>query len=152
MSMRTLVVVLILLALGVFVAANWAAFTTPTALSLLVANVEAPLGIVMLGITAAVAAVFLAYAFYVQASAMRESKRLAQAIERQRELADRAEASRFTELRDSMGSRLDGMARSLETLQQSVGALGARLDRVDTAVAGGRLRDAVASLPPPEGH
>jgi uncharacterized integral membrane protein len=132
MSMRTLAAVLILLALGIFVAANWAAFTTPTVLSLVVATIEAPLGIVMLGITAAVAAIFLAYAFYVQASASRESNRLTQAIERQRELADRAEASRFTELNTSIGARLDGMAATLGTLQQVVGALDAKLDRIDT--------------------
>jgi uncharacterized integral membrane protein len=155
MSMRTLVVLLLLIALGVFVAANWAAFTTPTTLSLIVATVEAPLGFVMLGLTAAVAAVFLAYAFYVQASALRESRRVAHAIEQQRELADRAEASRFTELRDSTAARLDAMARSLDTLQQSAVALGARLDRIDRAVAGKAAADVappVRPLPSPHPH
>ena len=73
MSTRSLLVLSVVLVLGMFDAANWAAFTMPTTLPLLVATVQAPLGIVMLGVSVAVAGMFLIYAFYLHTSARREA-------------------------------------------------------------------------------
>jgi hypothetical protein len=50
MRLRTIVVIFASLLVAVFVAINWSAFVMPTTLSLAFTSVEAPLGIVMLGI------------------------------------------------------------------------------------------------------
>jgi len=94
LKVRTALLLFVLVALTLFTVLNWRAFTTPTQLTLLVTTVEAPLGVLMLILTAAVVVAFLAFVVYLQASTAREARRLAKELHSQRELADRAEASR----------------------------------------------------------
>jgi uncharacterized integral membrane protein len=61
MNFRTAFLIALLAVLAIFTAINWNAFVAPTTLSLLFAEVQAPLGLVMLGITILLAAVFLLY-------------------------------------------------------------------------------------------
>lgn len=107
MRVRTLILVMLLAALVLFAAINWQAFVAPTPLSLLVAHVQAPLGVIMLGFTAAIAVAFLIFIVYMQTGVVLELRRQARALEAQRELADRAEASRFTELREYLSKELN---------------------------------------------
>jgi len=126
MRARTLILIVLLAALAVFAAINWQAFVAPTTLSLVVTNVQAPLGIIMLGFTVAIAAAFLIYIVSMQTTVVFELRRQARALEAQRELADRAEASRFTELRDYL-------AKELSTMRSGAGPgndLEARLDQM----------------------
>jgi hypothetical protein len=88
MKIRTLFLLLVLVAIAAFVMLNWNAFMTPTTISLGVAVVQAPLGLVMLGLL-----VFLS-----QTSALFERRRREKELQAHRELADKAETSRFTEL------------------------------------------------------
>jgi len=117
MPLRTVLLLALAVLFAVFVMVNWTAFMTPTSLSLLVASVEAPLGLIMLLVTGCFAAVFLAYALYLQTSVLLETRRTTRELAAQRQLADQAEASRFTELR---------------------GMLDARFDRLEDALRGGR--------------
>lgn len=78
---------------------NWSAFAVPTALSLGFTEISAPLGMVMLVFTVGISALFVAYILFQQAGVILESRRFAKEGKAQRELADKAEASRFTELR-----------------------------------------------------
>ena len=106
MRIRTLLLVVLVVAVGLFAALNWPAFTTPTALSLGVATVQAPLGLIMLCLLAAASALFLAWVIYLQGSVLLETRRQAKELQAQRDLADKAEASRFTELRQFMSAEL----------------------------------------------
>jgi uncharacterized integral membrane protein len=121
MPLRTLLLLLIVAAIVVFVAVNWTAFTTPTSLSLVFGTVEAPLGLVMLAITGALALVFLAYAFWLQAGVLRESRRMARELAAQRELAQAAEASRLTELRAHIDQAVNGLAAQIAELDDRLG-------------------------------
>lgn len=128
MSLRTLFLMLVFVVLAIFTALNWSAFMTPTTLSLLFATVQAPLGLIMLGVTALLAALFLTYLVYIQTTVLFDTRRAARELRTQRELADQAEASRFTELRGF----LEGQLQKLETVV--VGAqsrTGTRLDQLD---------------------
>ena len=107
MPLRTLVIVVMAMLLALFVAVNWAAFMTPTTLSMIFGTVQAPLGLVMLVITGFVAALFVAYALWLQGSVLMETRRMTRELDSQRQLADQAEASRFTELRALIEMRLD---------------------------------------------
>ena len=123
MSLRAVLLLLVFAFLAIFVVVNWPAFTTPATLSLLVGTVEAPLGVVMLMITGALALLFLAYAFWLQTTVLLETRRMTRELAAQRQLADQAEASRFTELR---------------------AALDARFDRLEAAARGGAGQDGAA--------
>ena len=132
MPFRTLLLLLVIGALALFVAINWTAFTAPTTLSLLFGSIEAPLGIIMLVITGVLAALFLAYAFYLQTTVLIETRRMARELAAQRELADQAEASRFTELRANLDARLDRLEQGLRTaLDQAGNGLAAQIAELD---------------------
>jgi uncharacterized integral membrane protein len=113
MHARTLSVVVLLLLIAVFAALNWSAFTASSTLSLGLATVEGPLGLILLAIIGLLAAVFVVYVAVLQTSFLMEARRNARELQAQRELADQAEASRFTELRAHLDSRLNEMENSL---------------------------------------
>jgi uncharacterized integral membrane protein len=129
MYLRTIFIVLTLGAVALFAAANWQAFTAPTTLSLVVAKVEAPLGVILLGVILLLTALFLIYVAYLQSSVLLETRRHARELDAQRELAEHAEASRIHELRSSLDARLQALGK--ET-QASLSELGARLSRLET--------------------
>jgi biopolymer transport protein ExbB/TolQ len=150
MNLRTLAIALTLAALAAFALLNWAAFTAPTALSLGFAEVQAPLGLIMLVTTGLVSALFLIYIVLQQAGVILEARRYAKELKAHRELADTAEASRFTELRSFLESELSKLAAQhaadlqqlqgrieqlerqvLERLEESTGSLSACIGEVD---------------------
>jgi uncharacterized integral membrane protein len=122
--MRTLFLALVLLSVAVFVAVNWSAFTAPTRLSLLVTAVEAPVGLVMLGVVVLVVLAFGAYLVVWQSAILLESRRQTKELQVQRTLADQAEASRFTELRvivhDELERLADQMTQALDALRAEI--------------------------------
>ena len=81
---------------------NWNALITPSTVSLGVTDIEAPLGVLMLALTALMAVFFVAYVLWMQGTVLMEGRRHAKELQSQRDLADKAEESRFTELRQVM--------------------------------------------------
>jgi hypothetical protein len=128
MKFRTLLIVLALAGVAAFVAANWSAFLAPTSLSLGVATIDAPLGLIMLILLGIFALAFIAFTAYMQTSAVRESRRNAREVQTQRELADHAEASRFTELRNYLENQLQQLNAREDAHRAS---LLERLDRME---------------------
>ncbi|HEU0200795.1 MAG TPA: LapA family protein [Burkholderiaceae bacterium] len=106
MRLRTVLLLLLLALFAVFTILNWSAFTAPTTLSLLVGTVEAPLGLLLLGFIVLIAAVFLLLLALQQATVLVETRRTAKELSAQRTLADEAEASRFTALRQHLDESL----------------------------------------------
>ncbi|WP_421887596.1 LapA family protein [Methylibium sp.] len=128
MNFRALAIAVVVAALGLFALLNWPAFTAPTALNLGFAEVNAPLGLIMLVASGVLVGLFLVYIVFQQAGVIMEARRYAKELKSHRELADTAEASRFTELR----AFLDGELRKMEA--QGAAAtreLGARLERLE---------------------
>lgn len=165
MRVRTLLLLLVLIAIGAFAVLNWGAFMTPTTLNLGVADVHAPLGLAMLGMLAFVTAFFLVYLVYLQSSMLLEARRHGREQQANRELADKAEASRFTELRGflelelkrlasldaesktTLLTRLDALDQGLRlTVEQTGNSISAQIgqleDRVETGARG------LTALPP----
>jgi uncharacterized integral membrane protein len=112
-----LLILALLVAVAIFTAINWSAFVTPTTLSLVFVRVEAPLGLVLLGFVAVLTLLFLIYVVYLQSSVLIESRRYARDLQAQRELADQAEASRFSQLRAFLDSELGSVAQKSEELK-----------------------------------
>lgn len=137
MKYRTLFLLLVLGTTAGFSALNWDAFITPTTLSLGVADVEAPIGVIMLGVVTFLTAYFLVFVIYVQGAALFDSRRHAQELQANRELADKAEASRFTELRSFITTELQQLGRQRENTESSASSdsvMLARLDRIEKEV------------------
>ncbi len=99
--MRTRLIILILpiLLIAGFVALNWSEFLRTSTLSLGFGLVEAPLGLVMLALLTLALLGFLASAAATETEYLLATRQYARELSTQRELADKAEASRFTELR-----------------------------------------------------
>jgi uncharacterized integral membrane protein len=126
MQLRNVALLVVLGAVALFAALNWGVIMTPTTLSLGFAEVQAPLGLVLLVMLAVICALFLFYLVYLQTTVLLEHRRHARELETQRQLADQAEASRFTELRTLLEARLDQLENSLAA---SIGELADRLGR-----------------------
>jgi uncharacterized protein HemX len=122
MRIRTVLLLLCIGLLAVFAALNWSAFVTPTSLSLGIATVEAPLGLVLLAIVGAMALAFIAYMAVWQGTVLADARRHARELQAQRELADRAEASRFTELRGVIEQQLERLSGRIEQSQEGLRA------------------------------
>lgn len=151
MHIRTIIILLIILATAALAALNWAALSTPAMISLGVTTMEAPLGLIMLGLTTALVAVFAAYVLYLHSSVMLETRRHTKEMTAQRELADKAEASRFTELRNFLetqqqqGKAADAEMRAalVARIEQAERNLQSRIEQSDNSVAAhvGELED-----------
>lgn len=131
MQIRTLLFVIILGAIAALAALNWETFNTPTDLWLGVATVQAPLGVVMLALTALLSAFFLALLIQLQSHSLLESRRHTKELQLQRERADQAEASRFTELRQYVELEMRAIDKQNLDLR---GTLLDRIERLDTGV------------------
>jgi uncharacterized integral membrane protein len=118
MRVRTLLVIVATLLLAAFVALNMSAFATPASLNLLVTTVEAPPALIMLVLLALGALVGAVYMALWQAQILVESRRHAKELHSQRQLADQAEASRFTELRAAMAEQSDRLAERIASSQE----------------------------------
>ena len=99
MRFRTIFLVVAILLLAGFVALNVDEFTRASPLSLGFTTIQVPLGLVMLALLVATLVIFLGSALYMQSRHVLEARTHTRELNAQRELADKAEASRFTELR-----------------------------------------------------
>ncbi len=128
MNLRSLLIVAALALLATFALLNWAAFTAPTTVSLVFTSVQAPLGLIMLIITGFLIGLFLVYIVFQQAGVILETRRYAKELKNHRELADNAEASRFTEMRGFLETELRRLEaqRAAETCE-----LGARIETAE---------------------
>jgi hypothetical protein len=107
---------------------NWSAIMAPTSLSLLVTRVEAPLGLIMLMLLGFVTAAFLAFVAYLQSTVLLDTRRHTKELQSQRQLADQAEASRFTELRGFISQELLRISQESATTRADVVAQLKRMD------------------------
>ena len=150
MYLRTLLILFVLGTLILFAAINWTAFVSPFKLSVVFTTLEAPLGLVLLGIVGLLTLLFLIYIVFLQSSSLLESRRQARELQNQREVAEQAEASRFSQLRSYLEAELQALARQNDndqaallakldvlerslrsTVEQSVNSLAAYLGEID---------------------
>ncbi|MDM0072928.1 LapA family protein [Variovorax sp. J2P1-59] len=130
MGLRTGVLLVVVLLIAALAALNWGLLVTPTAMSVGFMQVTAPFGLIMLGLTALLGIFFVAYVVYLQSSILMETRRHTKEMQAQRDLADKAEASRFTELRNFLEAQENAhMARNAERHA----ALLARVEQLETA-------------------
>lgn len=102
MKSRIALLTLIMVLIGLLAFFNFPYLLQDVQMSLGFTSVQAPLGLILLVLTGLMAIVFVAYVIAMQGSWLLESRAHTKEMAAQRELADKAEASRFTELRLGM--------------------------------------------------
>jgi uncharacterized integral membrane protein len=126
MKARSLILLIVLALIVLFALLNWGVFMAPTTLSLGITEVQAPFGLVMLGLMAFLTMLFLVFVVYLQSGVLLEARRNARELQANRELADKAEASRFTDLREFLAAELQIIGQQNAELKT---ALLARLEQ-----------------------
>lgn len=140
MHMRSTILLFIVLAIAALAALNWEMLTASSQVSVGLTTFEAPLGLLMLGLTTLLGVFFVAYVLSLQGSVLMETRRHSKEMQAQRELADKAEASRFTELRSfleaqHLKSHADLLAR-LDILESHLTARAEESDNTTAAYVG----------------
>ncbi len=110
MKIRTILLILFILLIAGFVALNFEQILQPSTLNFGFSEVQAPMGLVLLGMLALVLVVFLLALVYYQTVHLMEVRRITREVAEQRRLADQAEASRFTELRQYLQTEMQATA------------------------------------------
>ncbi len=165
MGLRTGVLLVIALLIAALAALNWGILVTPVVMSVGFMQVTAPFGLIMLGLTGLLGVFFLVYVLYMQTTVLLDARRHTKEMQAQRELADKAEASRFTELRNFLEAQENThMARNgerhaalLARIEHLEAAIRQRAEQTDNTVAAhiGQLEDrferrpVAAGMPPP---
>lgn len=106
MRARLLLILIAILVVAGFTAINWTEFMRPAPLSFGLVVAEAPLGLILLGLLVLGLVAFLLSSTLMQSQNLLEHRRYAKELQLQRDLADKAEASRFTELRQHLDTHL----------------------------------------------
>lgn len=153
MGLRTGVLLVVVLLIAALAALNWGVLAAPVAMSIGFMDVTAPLGLIMLGLTALLAVFFVVYVVYLQSSVLLETRRHTKEMQAQRDLADKAEASRFTELRNfletqentHMARNADRHAALLARVEQLESAVRLRAEQTENTLAAhiGQLEDRI---------
>jgi uncharacterized integral membrane protein len=106
MRARMLFLVLAILVVAGFAAQNWPEITRQSTLNFGVVQAEAPMGLILLTLLGLTLLVFLATAATMRSRNLSETRQHVKAYNAQRELAEKAEASRFTDLRQLLDNHL----------------------------------------------
>ncbi len=116
MRPRLLVLVLAILLVAGFASLNWPEFTRTSSMNFGIMTMDLPLGVILLALLAIGLIAYLVGSASMQTRYLIESRQHAKAMAVQRELADKAEASRFTDLRNYLDTHLgDNRVRSTVT-------------------------------------
>ena len=127
MNILGAIILVALFLLAVFTLANWSVLTATTTLSFIVFDVEGPLGVILLGAMLVLVMLFVVYALTLRTNMLMESRRNNQELQAQRKLAETAEASRLSELREQVENEF-------AQLRSAIGALDGQMDRREQSV------------------
>ena len=133
-----IVILVVLTLIGAFALVNWNALATPVPVSLIVGTVDMPLGIILLSALVLVVLLLGLYVLLLRTAMYTESRRMAQELAAQRELADKAEASRFTELSAHLDQQVAGLRQAMTEVANGVSAdIGQMDDKLDRVLGRG---------------
>jgi len=110
MRLRSILLILGIVLMTAFVALNLEEFNRLSLLSLGFTSVQAPLAMIMLVALAAALLIFLLFSAYAKSAYLIDNRRSSKELKAQRELADKAETSRFNELQQYLAAESHKMA------------------------------------------
>jgi hypothetical protein len=104
MRARLILLLLVVLAVAGFAALNWGEVMRPSSLNFGLFRMDAPLGAILLTLLAVGVLAYMIGSAALRSRMMITENRYTRDLQVQRDLADKAEASRFTELRQYLDS------------------------------------------------
>lgn len=108
-----------------FAGLNWSALTAATSLNLAVMQVQAPMGVILLGLTAGFVGAFFIATLYSRIANLMETRRLHKELRAAQEAADRAEASRLEGLQRIVVTEFRMLNERISALDATVAAAAA---------------------------
>ncbi|WP_457637115.1 DNA cytosine methyltransferase [Oceanithermus sp.] len=123
MNLRTLTVLVVLLLVALFAALNWPLITAPAEINLVITRISAPVGLILLAVIAFLSVLYFVFLAMIETSALLEVRRYAREVEQARKLADKAEASRFAELKKFLEAELSGLKGGQQGLREHVASV-----------------------------
>ncbi len=140
MKARTALLLLIVALLGYLAFFNFPSLAQDVPMSLGFTEIHGPLGLVILALTALMAAIFVAYVISMQATWLLQVRAHNKELQGQRELAEKAEISRFTDLRGALDDKQQQLERRLieriDALENHLKARAQESDNVHAAYIG----------------
>jgi hypothetical protein len=106
MRARFIVLLVAILLVAGFAALNWSEFGRPTPLSFGLFVMDAPLGLLLLTVLGVTLVAFLVSTAHMQTVNLLDTRQHSKEMQVQRDLADKAEASRFTDLRQHLDAQM----------------------------------------------
>jgi uncharacterized integral membrane protein len=106
-----------------FAGLNWSALTANTSINLLVADVQAPLGVILLGLTAVFVALFLIATLSSRVANLLETRALVKELRQAQDAANKAEASRLESLQQLVRGEFRSLNERLNQLERVVVAV-----------------------------
>lgn len=129
MKIRTFILIVGSVLIASFAALNLGEILRPTTINLGLAQIEAPLGLVLLGTLVTGLSFFLVAMLLFQTGHLIELRQATKDAKEQRALADKAEQSRFTELRQWLQNQEKVQLQREQTTQQALWARIAELEK-----------------------
>jgi uncharacterized integral membrane protein len=114
-----LLALLAVVVVGALAALNWTTLTASAPLDLVFAQIQAPLGVVMLGVAGVLTALFFVAYLRNQIESLLENRRLLKEIQRVQELADKAEASRIENVHQLIATEFRLLNERIDALSAS---------------------------------
>ncbi len=128
MRISNVLLVLIAAAIAMFAMLNWNTITTPAILDLGIATVQAPLGLVMLGLLILFVISALVFVVYAKTAGLFRERHHAREMQAAQNLAENAEESRFVDLRNLIAEELKALE---ERNDERMAAMMAKLDHLE---------------------
>lgn len=150
MNIRLQLIILLVLAIGGLSFLNWEALIAVSTVSFGFTEAQAPLGLILLSLMGALGLFFLAYILWLKGTVILDYHRHTKELKHQRELADKAEASRFTELREFLiQQHKEGQEALLHKIDDLEEHLYNRVDDSDNSTAAylGQIEDQLRQVP-----
>lgn len=124
-------ILLAMIALAVFTLANWSVLMAPTELSFVAFRLQAPMGLILLGTIVGFVALFSIYVLILRTTMLMDARRYERELSAQQKLAEQAEASRLSELRNQLEQSFAELRDTTDTTRKE---LGTRLDDMEQAL------------------
>lgn len=146
MFSRLTLILLVALCIGVIYFFNWEELNTFSTVSIGFTTMQAPLGILILGLFSIICVLFLAYILWLHSTVIVDYHRHTKELKHHRELADKAEASRFSELREFLiKQHTEGQQALLRQMEELEDHIYRRVDDSDNSTAAymGQIEDQI---------
>lgn len=119
MKLRTIVIGTGLVVLALFAILNWETFSRATSLNIVVARVDAPLGVVLLFAIGALTLIYAVSLAKLELAALIKARRVQKDMDNLRQIADQSEQSRVQALQDFLIRETQRIDVKLDMLLES---------------------------------